>query len=214
MRIVTARIIGLVGLAAYNGWVAAVIGGRLSSSNELLSDLEVVGHPYAAAFSNLDVVAGVLVLVALWLRGRNGPLGIRPEWRWLLAFAVAGIVGGLFPYVCSEGVSAACRTAEWHFQLPRRHYVHVLAGIVEFAAASVAIGLAWRRTAGRRDTVGWIVRGIGVVLMVAYPLIAVAYLTDRLGAFVEPLFFIGFSTMVAVELFEPAPRTEAAHRRS
>jgi hypothetical protein len=31
-----------------------------------------------------------------------------------------------------------------------------------------------------------------------------AYLTDRLGVFVEPVFFACFSLVVAVELFEPA----------
>jgi hypothetical protein len=210
-RLAAARIVGLVGLAAYNWWVAVLLAGWLPSPNQLFSDLEVAGHPHAAVFSRLDVAAGVLMLVALWLRGPNGPAGVRPEWRWLLVFAVAGIAGGLFPYVCAEGASAACRSVEWQFQLPLRHYVHVLAGIVEFGTATVAIGLAWRRTAGRRDLVGRVVRGAGWVLLIAYPMLGAAYLTDRLGAFVEPAFFIAFSTIVAVELFEPGPRTGEAH---
>jgi hypothetical protein len=40
------------------------------------------------------------------------------------------------------------------------------------------------------------------VLVVAYPLLAASYLTDRMGAFVEPVFFVCFSAMAAVELFE------------
>jgi hypothetical protein len=42
----------------------------------------------------------------------------------------------------------------------------------------------------------------------------VAYLSDRLGAFVEPVFFVCFSLMVAVELFEPEPALVPAGKTS
>jgi len=41
-------------------------------------------------------------------------------------------------------------------------------------------------------------------LLVAYPLLGASYLTDRLGALVEPIFFVCFSAMVLAELYEPA----------
>jgi hypothetical protein len=47
------------------------------------------------------------------------------------------------------------------------------------------------------------IKWTGVALLVGYPLLAVAYLTDRFGSFVEPVFFIGFSVMIFIELFEP-----------
>ena len=39
-------------------------------------------------------------------------------------------------------------------------------------------------------------------MVVAYPLLAVAYITDRFGAFVEPIFFACFSVIVLAELVE------------
>ena len=50
------------------------------------------------------------------------------------------------------------------------------------------------------------VKGAVVALMVGYPLLAIAYLADEFGAIVEPIFFLAFSVMVAVELFEPSAR--------
>lgn len=176
----------------------------MSSPNALFSDLEATGGHYAVLFSRLDIAAGVLLLAALVLRGRCGTTGPRREWWLLLLFAVAGAVGGFFPYSCPEGVNDVCRTAEWEFQLPWRQYVHVGAGIVEFAAATVAIVLACRRTAGL-PVLGELTRWTARVLLVAYPLLGAAYLGDRLGAFVEPVFFVCFSGMVAIELFEPEP---------
>lgn len=203
------RLAAVAGIAAYNWWVVVVLLGWLPSPNELFSDLEVPGLAHAALFSGLDVAAGVLLLLALLLRGPFGPGGFRREWPWLLAFSAAGSVGGMFPYVCAEGADAACRSAEWSFQLPPRQYVHIVAGIVEFVTATVAIGLAWRRTSGRRDWVGRILPVIGVAVAVAYPLMGATYLSDRLGSLVEAVFFSAFSVMVAVEVFEPEGRPTA-----
>ena len=202
--IAVSRVLGVASIASYNWWIGVLLGTHLlTSPNGFFSDLEAVGQPHAALLSGLDVAAGVLLVAALLLRGRDGPDGPRPEWSWLVLFAAAGTVGGLFPYQCPEGVSAACRSAEWHLQLPWPHYVHIVAGIVEFASATLAVLAARRRTTGQTDVVGSVVRGLGWVLVVAYPLLAVSYLTDRLGAFVEPVFFVSFSVMVVVELFEP-----------
>jgi Protein of unknown function (DUF998) len=217
------RLVGLAGLVLYNWWLAVALGwlGRgalITSPDSLFSDLEAPGRPYATVFRTLDVVAGSLVLVGLLLRGRHAPGGRRREWTLLVVFAVAVVIGGLFPYVCAEGISASCRAAEWHFHLPWRHYVHVVAGVAEFLAASGATLVAWCRTSGRPGWVARMVRVIGVVLLVAYPLIGVSYLTDRLGALVEPLFFVGFSAVVAVELLEstgpgdPALRVTSGRR--
>ena len=69
--------------------------------------------------------------------------------------------------------------------------------------ATVAIYLAWRRTRGQGTTEARAVEWVGRALLLAYPILGFAYLTDRLGAFVEPVFFICFSAMVIVELVEP-----------
>jgi MFS family permease len=203
-RLLLAQFLGLVGVVLYNWWVWVIIATNLlTSTNAFFSDLEATGRPDAALFQHLDLAAGVVTFAALIVRGPWGPLGKRAEWRWLLLFAVAGAVGGHFAYACPEGLSSACRSAEWHLRLPLHHYLHVFSGIIEFAAMTTAIYLAWKRTREHRDWVARTVKAIAVVGLIAYPVLGVAYLTDRFGSFIEPIFFICFSMMVAIELLEP-----------
>ncbi len=212
-----AVIIGIVGIALYNWWLpVALLGRLLTTPNELFSDLEATGRPDASLLQHLDLAAGIVMVVALLLRGRVGPDGRRSEWPWLVAWAVAGAVGGRFSYACPEGLSAACRSAEWRLALPPHHYVHVIAGIVEFAAATVAVYLAWQRTRTRERPTTRTIRWTGRVLVAAYPLLGLSYLTDRLGVFAEPIFFICFSVMAMVELLEPdwSPRSADAGQRA
>jgi hypothetical protein len=206
-RLFVAQFLGLVGIVLYNWWVWVIVATNLLvSTDEFFSDLEATGRPDAALFQHFDLTAGIVMLAAFLLRGPWGLKGKRKEWRWLLLFAAAGAVGGHFNYACPEGLSAACRSAEWHLQLPLHHYVHVVAGIIEFAAMTTAVFIAWKRT---REDSGWMsrsIKGVALAMVIGYPLLAVAYLTDRLGAVVEPYFFICFSVMVAIELLEPRRR--------
>jgi hypothetical protein len=71
---------------------------------------------------------------------------------------------------------------------------------------TTAVYLAWKRTREHSDWVARGVKGVALTMAIGYPLLGVAYLTDRLGAFVEPIFFICFSVMVAIELLEPRRR--------
>ena len=205
--------VGIVGIAVYNWWVFVAVEGRLvTTPNELFSDLEANGQPEAAVLQHLDLAAGLLLVVALVLRGPKGPSGRRAEWPWLVAFGASGAIGGRFAYACPEGLSATCRAAEWHLALPLHHYVHMAAGVAEFTTATVAIYLAWRRTRGQGTTEARAVEWVGRALLLAYPILGFAYLTDRLGAFVEPVFFICFSAMVIVELVEPDQVVEPDER--
>ena len=207
LRLFVAQFLGLVGVVLYNWWVWVVVASNLLiSTDEFFSDLEATGRPDATIFQHLDLAAGIVMFVAFLLRGPWGPKGKRQEWRWLLLFAIAGAVGGHFSYACPEGLSAACRSAEWHLRLPLHHYLHVISGVIEFATMTTAVYVAWQRT---REDSGWVsrsIKGVGVAMLIGYPLLAVAYLTDRFGAFVEPIFFVCFSVMVAVELLEPRRR--------
>jgi hypothetical protein len=182
----------------------AIDGRLIRTPNELFSDLEAVGRPSAGLLSTLDAVSGAAILVALLLIGRpEAGGGRRREWWLLTVFAGAAMVGGLFPYVCAEGLDAACRSAEWSLALPWRHYLHVIAGAVEFGGATSAAALAWRRTRGRSGARPLVARVVATVLAICYPLLAVAYLTGGFGAFVEPFFFVAFSAVAAAELAAP-----------
>jgi hypothetical protein len=203
--------IGVVWVALYNWWVPVAFDRRLMTSpDEFFSDLEATGRPDATLLQHLDLAAGLVLVVALLVRGAVGRTGRRSEWPWLLAMAVAGTVGGQFSYACPEGLSASCRAAEWRLALPHHHYVHVLAGIAEFAFGTVAVYKAWQRMRPKEDGLTRAVRWTGRVLVLAYPFLGIAYLTDRFGAFVEPVFFTCFSVMVVVELLE----TDRAERRT
>jgi len=205
--------VGAVGVALYNWWIPVAFDRHLMSSpDELFSDLEATGRPDAAFLQHLDLAAGIVLLAALLLRGAVGPGGRRAEWPWLLAFAGAGALGGQFSYACPEGLSASCRAAEWRLALPHHHYVHVFAGIAEFVFGTVAVYLAWQRTRPRESAETRAIRWTGRTMVIAYPLLAVAYLTDRFGAFVEPVFFACFSVMLLTELVEGVGTTRVVGR--
>ena len=195
---------GIGGVIAYNWWVGVLfVPGLITSPNEFFSDLEVPGLRDADLMQRADLLAGVVLVAALLLRGASGRHGVRREWKWLVAFAAAGAVGGHFPYVCSEGLSATCRNLEWHLELPLHHYIHVISGIAEFLFLTVAVIVAVRRTRGETTREARAYRMIFKVLIVGYPFLGFVYLSDRLGAFVEPVFFLAFSAMIIVSLFEP-----------
>jgi hypothetical protein len=208
-RAALAWTLGVAGLLAYNWWVLALFKpGLMTSPDELFSNLEVSGHPYAAAMQYSDVLAGVLLVAAFLVIGGRTVAGARPDWLWMLGFAVAGTAGGAFPEVCEDGVSAVCRRQEWHFQLPVSQYVHIVAGIAEFTAITVALFIAMRRTRGQRTRTGRSYRRIWQSALVAYPLLGLAYLTDRLGGIMEGVFFVGFTVMVVTELVERTRRPD------
>ncbi|MEO9181248.1 MAG: hypothetical protein ABI298_06325, partial [Acidimicrobiales bacterium] len=123
LRVGLAQLLGLAGIVLYNWWVYVLVGTTiLTSTDEFFSDLESTGRPDATLFQHLDLAAGIVMVVAFLLRGPWGPRGKRGEWRWLVFFAIAGAVGGHYSYACPEGLSTACRTAEWHLRLPLHHY--------------------------------------------------------------------------------------------
>jgi hypothetical protein len=203
VRTVAAKALVVGGVISYNWWVVVpFVPGFMPSVNGFFSDLEVAGRPHAALMSDADMLAGVLLTAALLVRGARAQGGPRREWKWMVVFAIAGGIGGRFPYACSEGLSAACRQMEWNLQLPLHHYIHVVAGIAEFATLTTAAVIAMRRTQKSGAPVARMYAWVVKVLAVAYPLLGVAYITDRLGTFIEPVFFVAFSVMVAVEVFE------------
>ncbi len=205
MARVAAKVLAVVGVAAYNWWVVVpFVPGLMPSVNGFFSDLEVTGRPHAALMSDADMVAGVTMLAALLLRGPSSRHGARREWKWILAFALAGAVGGRFPYACSEGLSATCRSMEWHLQLPLHHYVHIVSGIAEFATLTAAALIAMHRTRDDGTREARVYAVVVWVLALGYPFLGLAYLTDRLGTFVEPVFFVAFCVMLLTEIFEPA----------
>ena len=210
-RLAAAKALAVAGVLAYNWWVVVPFVPRLMpSANGFFSDLEANGMPHAALMSDADLLAGMLMGAALVLRGSRAHGVVRKEWKWLVAFAVGGAVGGRYPYACAEGLNATCRRLEWSGQLPIHHYVHMLSGITEFATLTVAAVIATRRTRGEGTREARIHSALVKVLAVGYPLLGLVYLTDRLGTLVEPVFFLTFSAMILTEVAEPTGRDRGA----
>jgi prepilin signal peptidase PulO-like enzyme (type II secretory pathway) len=204
LRLTAARTLGVAGLIAYNWWVAAPFQpGWLRSSNALFSDLAASDQPHALTLQHLDLTAGLLLVSALLLRGPIGRSGSRPEWKWLVAFAAMASAGGAFPYTCASGLDHGCRSLERQMQLPPTHYMHMLAGIGEFVTITLALWIAYRRTRADGTAQAALMHFLVAMLVIAYPLLAVAYFGDRWGTIVEPMFFVAFTVLTAVTLFEP-----------
>jgi len=208
VRLTAARAIGTTGLVAYNWWLAApLLPGASRSLGSFFSDLAADGQPHAAVLQRLDVLAGALLLAALLLRGPLGRHGPRREWPWLVAFAAIAGIGGTFPYACASSLDPACRALEHRFALPIHHYVHMVAGVGEFAAATAAIVFAHLGTLEEVDPGARLNKRLGWVMVVGHPVLVLAYLTRRWGVLIEPVFFVAFSAMIAAELFAPAGGT-------
>lgn len=200
---------GVAGLLAYNWWVFVPFSrGLMRSPNELFSNLEVTGQPYAIAMQRADIAAGVLLFLALLLAGSRAVPGARREWLGMVVFAMAGAIGGLFPQVCADGVNHGCMSAEWHFQLAASQYVHDGAGVIEFAGITLALWFATRRTRGDRTLTACGYRILGLTALIGYPLLGVSYLLDTYGAIVEGVFFVGFTAIVLLQLAERLDRHE------
>lgn len=205
---------GIAGLLTYNWWVLVLVRpGLMRSPSELFSNLEVSGQVYATAMQHADVVSGLLLLVAFLAAGAGSIPGGQREWLAMMAFATAGALGGIFPETCGDEISAACRRMELRFQLPLQQYVHLAAGICEFGAITIALMLAFWRTRGGQTVSARVYRALIAGAVVAYPLIGLAYLLNRLGGVMEVVFFVGFTVMVATQLYERSPRTAHAHGR-
>ncbi len=195
-----AWVLGIAGLLAYNWWLLVPLKpGLMSSPDELFSNLEVTGRPYAITMQHLDLTAGLLLMAAfavLWPTTK----ATRRECLAMIAWAAAGTLGGLFPEVCADGISRTCRDQEWRFQLPVTQYVHVLAGIAEFTAITVALWLALRRTRRHRTRFSRMYLGLAMGAVLAYPLLGLAYLTDTFGGVMEAVFFTGFTIMALTQI--------------
>jgi len=214
-RFVVATFLCVPAIVAYNWWaIVPFRRGLLRSVNSFFSDLEVKGARDAALFGRLDLVAGTLFLVALVL-SRLPERERRWEWSLFVTFAAAAAGGGLFPFSCAEGTDSACRTAEWHFELPLHHYMHVLLSAVEFLSVTVALLLAWRRTrrAPSHPVEARAFQWLAAIVVIGYLPLAVAYFSDRLAALVEPVFFLAFSLAAFTEVAGAmwAARTSPAH---
>jgi hypothetical protein len=161
-----------------------------------------------------DLVSGLLLLVALLLVGIRSLDRGTDEWILLIVFAVGGSAGGLFPERCLDTLNRSCHVDELELRLGGAQYLHVIAGIIEFAAITGVLFLAARRTRGQHSTCAVTYKWLWRSAFIAYPLLAVAYLFVLGGAVIEPLFFVGFSLIVITEMWERTVNWTATEPRA
>jgi hypothetical protein len=207
----TAWCLAVAGLVLYNWWIAVPLRpSLLISPNELFSNLEVTGQPYASWMQHADCASGLLLFAALIIVGWRSLDGGALEWLLLSVFALGGAAGGIFPEQCLDTINRSCHLDEIELRLAGAQYFHIVAGIVEFAAITAVLYLSYRRTRGEPSRIATLYRSLYVGAWVFYPLLGVAYLFVLGGSFVEAAFFTGFSLIVIAQLEE---RTAHGPRR-
>lgn len=206
-----AWISAIAGLLVYNWWILVPFRpGLMVSPNELFSDLEVTGQPFATAMQHADLLSGLLLSSAFLAAGMTSIRDGRREWLSMMVFAVSGALGGVFPEICSDGVNAVCRNRELRFQLPAQQYMHIVAGILEFGGITLALFYAWRRTRNEETFNSRVYRDLGRAALAGYPILGLAYLLNKVGSVAEAFFFVGFTVLVLTQLHE---RTDALRAR-
>ena len=201
----------MAGLVFYNWWLAVLLRpSLLKSPNELFSNLEVSGQPFANWMQHADLVAGMLLCVAFVVVGVQSLQRGVGEWLLLVAFAVSGAAGGYFPEQCLDTINRSCHLDELELQLGGAQYLHIVAGILEFAAITGVLILSYRRTRGERSPEARIYRSLYLGAWVLFPLLAIAYLFVLGGSFVEGAFFTGFTLIVVTQIFERTSRANTS----
>ena len=198
-----ALIISILGLILYNWWIFVFFRpGLIKSPNELFSNLEITGQPFAWAMQRTDILSGILLIIALAMIYRKANRLDFKEWAAVLLFGVFGSIGGIFSESCADEISASCRAAEWGFRLPLHHYIHMLAGVAEFAAITYSLYLAHTRTKNQVNRPGKVYKFLWRSAFYAYPLLGIAYIFDIYGAIMEIVFFIGFTILIVEHFIE------------
>jgi hypothetical protein len=210
-REVSAWTLSIFSLLFYNWWVLVPLKpGLMISFNQLFSDLEIDGRPYATAMQHADLASGILLLIAFLILGSRKKIKNFKEWLGMVFFAVGGAIGGIFSESCSDTTSAVCRHLEIRFQLPAHHYLHIVAGIVEFGSITTALYLARKRTRNQKTQAAKAYSILSKAALIGYPLLILAYLTNIFGGFFEMFFFLAFTMIVVVQLWE---RTSAIEKK-
>jgi hypothetical protein len=202
-RKIIAWISGILGLISYNWWILAPFkSGIITSPNQLFSDLEINGQPYANVMQHLDLISGILFLITFLFLINRSNIKRNYESLALIGFGIFAALGGVFSETCSDTTNAVCRHLEISMKLPAQQYLHLLFGIAEFGFITIALFFAYYRTKKKRTKIAKIYRFLFVGAFIAYPLLGLAYVTNRLGAIIEPVFFTAFSIIILVQLYE------------
>jgi hypothetical protein len=199
----TACCFAVPGLVLYNWWIAVPLRpSLLVSPNELFSNLEVNGQPYVSWMQRADFASRLLLFAAFSIVGWQSLDDGTLEWLLILVFALGGATGGILQEQCLDTINRSCHLDEIELRLGGPQYLHIVAGIIEFASIAAVLYLSYRRTRGEPSRIATLYRWLYAGAWVFYPLLAVAFLFVLGGSFVEAAFFTGFSLIVIAQIRE------------
>ncbi|SDB79932.1 Protein of unknown function [Raineyella antarctica] len=144
----------------YNNWVLWPLNGDPRVLAGFLSELGAATQPFHTVFRNLDILAGLLLLVTIaWGRHRwAGRLAPPRVTRWvvvlLTVFAVGAITDASVPMTCSATLDPGCPTFVDPRDWPLNQWAHSIVSVVLESALVASMALValrgsqrWRRPA-------------------------------------------------------------------
>lgn len=139
-------IIVLAALAAlaYSSWPLGYYLNPRVGATGYASELAADGQPYNWVFIVGDVLAGVLILMVVWLLQQEYGKKLQDWHRWLLGlfgvFGVLTIVAALLPMNCTPSISI-CRAQHHDWQMILHNVVSIAAGLAIYTTAF----MVWKR---------------------------------------------------------------------
>ena len=182
----------IAGLAAYNWWILALFKpGLIVSPNELFSDMEVTGQPFATLMQHADLVSGLLVGGAFLAIGLTALHDAGGEWAGMMVFALGGALGGRVPGNLLRRRQRGLSPPGVPIPAPRPSSTCTSSLASSSLAASPwpssTPGAGHAKDETRTAT---IYRGLARAALVGYPILGAAYLVNRLGGIAEACFFV------------------------
>lgn len=205
--------IGTVAALLYANFLLVWNHGGLVGADDVVSELEAPGQPYAAFLRTTDVVCAVLVVVLLpWVRAALP----RGRWRDVVVgatglFAVGATVAALVPTPCGPDVPCPHGAAQT--------WVHDASSVASDTALYVGVAAAWvaTREAGPtwfRRAAWWLVWLGGVLSSAVFAVATVAGAPDEVIGVSQRVHILGISAWIVCLALLAARATRPARHRA
>ncbi len=136
--------LGLLAAAAYSSWPLGYYLNPKVGATGYASELAAEGQPYNWVFIVGDVLAGVLVLLIVWLLRHEFNKKLRSWHKWLLGlfalFGILTIVAALLPMSCTPSISI-CPAENHDWRMILHNMVSIAAGMAIYVTAF----MMWKR---------------------------------------------------------------------
>lgn len=130
----------VLAVICFNNWFLGIFfNSRLLFADGSVSEFSATGQPHSVIFRMLDIVSGILFILATFLIAKRSKIDSIAKQLFIVMTAVLGIANmfdALFPLKCSQSSTAGClipvNLSFSHFQLPSHAYSSVLIALAYF----------------------------------------------------------------------------------